>query len=75
MENNNIILAFVLGLSISLIYILLKQNKQTSMQKNVLTEPNADYQSRYKNNEKWNIIRDENGNLVNIEIIRDAKVI
>lgn len=30
--------------------------------------------SGYKNNEKWKVIRDENGNLVNIEIIRDAKV-
>lgn len=29
--------------------------------------------SNYKNDEKWKITRDEEGNLIGIEVIRDAK--
>ncbi len=31
--------------------------------------------SNYKNDEKWKIVRDEEGNLTGIEVIRDAKYI
>ncbi len=66
--NNNYTLLLTFTLGITIAYILFsKQNHTQSHDKEGII-------NNYKNNEKWHIIRDENGNLIDIEVIRDAKV-
>lgn len=76
-NNNNvtIILAIgLIGITFGLIYLLRNANKTTN--NGLVNEPNGELQSKTEthNNELWNVIRDDNGNIIDIEIVRDAKL-
>lgn len=67
-SNYTLLLTFAFG--ITLAYILFSKKSYTE----TLGYNENGIISNYKNNEKWHIIRDENGNLIDIEVIRDAKL-
>ncbi len=66
-DNNKVTIILAIGLiavSLGLLYILYKKYENTTNPHNKFNGLNN---LRYNNNELWNVIRDDNGNLLNIE--------